>query len=297
MNPNFVTGFTDAEGSFTIAIYSDNKLSTKIRVMARFKIGLNVRDLSLLKKIQEFFGDIGTFTHDKENNAFIYSVSSLTDLLNVIIPHFMNYSLLTQKAADFKLFVQIVQLMNKDAHLNHAGLQQIVNIKASMNKGNSDFVKSKFPQINPIKRETIETTNISDPHWISGFVSGEGNFDAGIRKATNTRKERIYLRFRISQHERDLKLMELIMKDLGAGRIEYDNRKEKSLVNLVVGNFSDINNKIIPFFYQYPVLGVKYLDYLDLAKIANMINLGKNKTQEGFEEIKVIEAGMNKGRK
>jgi hypothetical protein len=72
----------------------------------------------------------------------------------------MNYPLLTQKAADFKLFVQIVQLMNEDAHLNHAGLQQIVNIKASMNKGISDFLNSNFPLINPVKREPIETTKI-----------------------------------------------------------------------------------------------------------------------------------------
>jgi hypothetical protein len=111
----------------------------------------------------------------------------------------MNYPMLTQKAADFNLFVQIVQLMNKGAHLNQAGLQQIVNIKASLNKGSSEFVQSNFPIINPVKRKTIETTEISDPHWISGFVSGEGNFDAGIRKATNTRKERVYLRFRITQ--------------------------------------------------------------------------------------------------
>jgi len=77
----------------------------------------------------------------------------------------MNYPLLTQKAADFNLFVQIVQLMNKGAHLNHSGLQQIANIKASLNKGkgisdsdsDSDFVLSKFPIINPVKRETIET--------------------------------------------------------------------------------------------------------------------------------------------
>jgi len=199
LNPNFVTGFTDAEGSFTISIYSDNKATTKIRVMARFKIGLNEKDLSLLMQFKTFFGGIGTITFDKADNAWIYSVSSVTELLNVIIPHFINYPLLTQKAADFNLFVQIVQLMNKGAHLNHAGLQQIANIKASLNKGISNFVMSNFLIINPVKRETIETTHISDPHWISGFVSGEGNFDAGIRKSTNTRKERVYLRFRLTQ--------------------------------------------------------------------------------------------------
>ena len=141
---------------------------------------------------------------------------------------------------------------------------------------------SKFPIINPVKREIIKTTNIPDPHWISGFVSGEGNFDAGIRKATNTRKERVYLRFRLTQHERDLKLMELLIKYFGAGRIECDKRIEHSVVTLVIGNFSDITNKIIPFFNQYPILGVKYLDYLDWANIANIMILGKHKTPEGF---------------
>jgi len=91
---------------------------------------------------------------------------------------------LTQKAADFNLFVQIVQLMNKAAHLNHAGLQQIANIKASLNKGISDFILSDFPIINQVKRETIETTNISDPHWISGFEKIK-LIEAGMNKGRN----------------------------------------------------------------------------------------------------------------
>jgi len=97
LNPNFVTGFTDAEGCFTISIYSENKATTKIRVMARFKIGLNKKDLPLLMQFKKFFGGIGTITYDKADNAWIYSVSSVTELLNVIFPHFINYPLLTQK--------------------------------------------------------------------------------------------------------------------------------------------------------------------------------------------------------
>jgi hypothetical protein len=69
LNPNFLTGFTDAEGSFTISIYSDKKATTKIRVMARFKIGLNKKDLPLLMQFQQFFGGIGTITYDKADNA------------------------------------------------------------------------------------------------------------------------------------------------------------------------------------------------------------------------------------
>ena len=89
--------------------------------------------------------------------------------------------------------------------------------------------------------------------------------------------------------------MKLIINYLGAGRLEIDKRHPA--VNIVIGNFSDITTKIIPFFEKYPVLGVKHLDFLDWAKIANLMLLGKNKTSEGLEEIKLIEKGMNKGRK
>ena len=169
-------------------------------------------------------------------------------------------------------------------------------IKASLNKGISEFIKKQFSSIKPVKKEIIHTTNIPDLHWISGFVSGEGNFDAGIRKSTNFKNERVYLRFRITQHERELKLMKLLIKYLGAGRIEFDRRVDASTITIVVGNYSDIIKKIIPFFDKYPILGNKQLDYLDWSKIANKIKLGEHKTQKGFEEIKVIESGMNKSR-
>ena len=73
--------------------------------------------------------------------------------------------------------------------------------------------------------------------------------------------------------------------------------KKQPVITIVIGKFLDINNKIIPFFEKYPVLGAKSLDFSDWTKIANLINLGKDKTQEGFKEIKNIEIGMNKGRK
>jgi hypothetical protein len=49
--------------------------------------------------------------------------------------------LLSQKSADFKLFTQVVELMNNKAHLSLEGIYQIINIKASMNLGLSDFFK------------------------------------------------------------------------------------------------------------------------------------------------------------
>jgi hypothetical protein len=40
---------------------------------------------------------------------------------------------MSQKASDFILFKQIIELIKNDEHLTIEGLQQIINIKASMN--------------------------------------------------------------------------------------------------------------------------------------------------------------------
>jgi hypothetical protein len=91
-----------------------------------------------------------------------FRVNSLQDLTNFIIPHFLKYPLLTQKAADFYLFKQVTELMQNKAHLTTKGLQEIINIKASMNLGLSDELKSHFINTVPVQRPTIKTTNIPD---------------------------------------------------------------------------------------------------------------------------------------
>ena len=166
LNPYFVSGFADAESSFSSTIYRDKKLQTGWHVVCSFQIGLNLKDRFLIYQLKEFFGGIGTLTIDKKANALKYSVRSLKDLTTFIIPHFKKYPLLTQKAAYFILFQQIVELMMKGAHLTIVGLQEIINIKASKNLGISDIVKSEFSNINPVERAIIQTTNIPDPNWV-----------------------------------------------------------------------------------------------------------------------------------
>ncbi len=125
--------------------------------------------------MQEFFG-CGVIVNKKTRNEASFRVNSLQDLTNIIIPHFSNYPLLSQKAADFLLFTKIVKLINNKVHLTEDGLQQIINIRASMNTGLSDLQKSEFSNYNLVARPIISSTEILDPNWIAGFASGEGCF-------------------------------------------------------------------------------------------------------------------------
>jgi hypothetical protein len=69
LDPYFITGFTDAEGSFTVTIYPDKEMKSGMRVLAEFKIGLNKQDLDLLKLIQNYFGGIGYLHYNATFNS------------------------------------------------------------------------------------------------------------------------------------------------------------------------------------------------------------------------------------
>jgi hypothetical protein len=53
--------------------------------------------------------------------------------------------------------------MSNKAHFTIEGLNQIVNIKASMNLGLSDKLKSEFAGYTPVERPVINNDNIPDP--------------------------------------------------------------------------------------------------------------------------------------
>lgn len=90
-------------------------------------------------------------------------MQSLQDL-RIIVDHFIKFPLLTQKRADFELFLQIFNLMKKKEHLTPSGLLKIVSIKASMNLGLSMSLKAAFPNITPVQRPKVELALISDPY-------------------------------------------------------------------------------------------------------------------------------------
>jgi hypothetical protein len=79
---------------------------------------------------------------------------------------------------------------------------------------------------------------------------------------TNTKLGyRVQLRFRIVQHNRDIRLMEKIVEYFACGKIyKYGG---KSAVTLSIVDFSNITNIIVPFFNKNPIIGVKLYDYMD----------------------------------
>lgn len=55
LSPWFVTGLTDAEGSFTVSVRKTTNSNRPWGVQNRFQIGLHLRDINLLVQLQFFF--------------------------------------------------------------------------------------------------------------------------------------------------------------------------------------------------------------------------------------------------
>jgi len=284
LDPYSVTGFIDAEGCLSISIVIHPDLKTGWRVKATFLIGLHKKDRMILELILKFFGVGGIKQQGKDSVQ--YRVTSVKDLMEVIIPHLEKFPLITQKSADFILFKQVVNLMYNKEHLTMEGFQKILNLKASMNLGVPMSLKLAFPNIIPVERPRIENRVIRNPFWFAGFTSGEGCF------MINISKKYVQLVFSINQHIRDKELMENFISYLGCGTF----RAKKDHVEIRVTKSKDLTGIIIPFFNKYPIVGVKALDFADWCKAAEIVKDMSHLSTQGFKEISQIKAGLNKGR-
>ena len=85
LDPWFVTGFVDGEGSFSMSIFKSKTAAIGWTIEPCFIITLHKKDIELLNKIQLFFG-VGTVSTLGEKIAR-YRVRS-RDGLQVIISHF-----------------------------------------------------------------------------------------------------------------------------------------------------------------------------------------------------------------
>jgi len=231
-----------------------------------------------------FFGGIGRIHHSLTIVSF--NVSRLQDLVFVILPHFKDYPLLTQKSIDFQLFSSIVELINKGLHRTEEGLNQIVAMKAAMNRGLSEKLKAGFPNVTAVVRENALPITHMDPHWVSGFSCGDGCFNISTNRNSFTP------RFMLIQHIRDHSLL-LKFKDFfgcGGTIIAYKQTTCEYRVNSIKNCFECI----LPHFDKFPSLGWKEQNYQIWREIVMILYKGSHQTVEGKARILKLKSVLNK---
>ena len=97
-HPNWLAGFTSAEGYFYVKITANKTYSVGYKVNLVFEICQHERDEQLIISLIDFFkcGNI-----QKNRDAFYYRVLKFDDIANKIIPFFTRYPIQGVKALDF----------------------------------------------------------------------------------------------------------------------------------------------------------------------------------------------------
>ena len=223
LNPWFLTGFIDGDGSFNIRVFKDPNGKLMCKVQPVFTIGLHLKDLPLLQLIQEYFGGVGNTYIREDDKMVYYNISSVKDIMKYVIPHFDNYPLVTQKQADFLLFKEIVNLMNNKEHLTNDGLIKIISLKSSLNLGLKGWIADLIDNIEPAVRPEVKV--LDSLNWVSGFICAEGCFNVILSK--NNKLKAGYsasIRFILTQNNRDALLLNQIKDLFNSGNVNLSNR-------------------------------------------------------------------------
>ena len=164
--------------------------------------------------------------------------------------------------------------MKNGGHRTNEGLQEILSIKSCLNLGLSPKLKEAFPDLKIKTRPSFNFQYEINPQWLTGFVSGEGCFTASLYSL----KLKAYrARFSLSQHKRDLDLLEKIASYLGTGKV-YKNGK--STFNYEISSYKKNHDIILPFFNKHPLPPVclKATNFLIWKQILEILHTGLHKT-------------------
>lgn len=295
LNPFYVTGFSDGEACFHLAIGANPRYKIGYYVNPGFVISIHKKDEELLRKIQAFFGGIGVIKPSvSTRNTIEFRVLSINDL-NVIIEHFDQYPLITKKWADYLLFKQALELIKTKKHLTIEGFNEILAIRASINRGLPKLLKEKFPYVTGKTIPPVVIPDNLNPNWVAGFMEAEGCF--WVKSFINSKnKLQLVLGCQITQHSIDSMLIKKFISFFNCGRLEATRELGPAAENFIVTKLLHINEIIIPFFEKYPILGVKSRDFDDWKRIAFLMTSKAHLTEEGAKEILKIKSSMNASR-
>jgi hypothetical protein len=156
MKPNlsdaWLSGFTDAEGCFNIAIQPRHNTVTGYRVSLRFLLDQKNAESTLLH-IRDLFKFGQVFVRGETNGVYRYNNNTFKGLLPVR-DYFLAFPLKTKKADSFKHWVEVFTMILNKEHLVPEGLEniraiaKIINIKNSLNnKTGSALLKTSEMKI------------------------------------------------------------------------------------------------------------------------------------------------------
>ena len=130
-----------------------------------------------------------------------------------------------------------------------------------------------------------------DPHWVTGFVDGEGCFHVSInRHRRMSIGWQVLPEFRIVQHSNDEKLLKELQQFFHAGEVVVNHGSRKELR---IRRLSELD-AITAFFEHYPLMSRKNRNFELFREVLRSMKRGEHLTNTGLEKIANLCWKMNR---
>ena len=133
LNPWYISGFIDGEGSFSVGIGKHKTLKKGIEVRCQFEIEVRADDRRILERICATLGCGRLYDCSYERYGWYphvkYKIGSTKEMEEILFPFLDKYPPQAKKAKDYKLFKKVVLMFRKKQHLTAAGFKRIVKIR------------------------------------------------------------------------------------------------------------------------------------------------------------------------
>ena len=154
ISADYIVGLTDGEGCFYIGIRPPDKRfqRSKTGIETHFYIKMREDDLSLLKKINNYF-KCGAIYFQKEkrknhSSCYRFEINSQKDIHKVLIPFFDRHSLKSKKKKNYAIFRKIAFMVKDKVYRDDKSLKKILHLKTQMNSGTRLVREIRLPSGN-----------------------------------------------------------------------------------------------------------------------------------------------------
>lgn len=150
---SYISGYVDGEGCFCVSFQPSKRHRFGWEVRPSFSVSQNADRSDLLFTIRKTW-NCGFIRPDRSDKTLKFEVRTVRDLVDIVIPHFRAYPLLSSKQKDVEIFDCVCCLVHEKKHLERQGFETIVKTAMKMNPSgkrkysDSEILNSLVSQMN-----------------------------------------------------------------------------------------------------------------------------------------------------
>jgi len=249
--PFWIAGFTQSDGSFVVS-FQNSKKGMPIRPRPVFNITQSIEELDMFIALQEYLG-VGKVYKNRNNVTLV--VTSIEEIVTVILPLFDNHSLRGSKQISYNIFKEVSLMINDKKHLTLEGTLQILQLAYFMNKDTSlrtevskenllTQLKLKFGSLPIISNISLPVAKELEPinlEFIRGQIDGDGSFNVSFR----TNRRRIGVNFTVVHELSSISVLNELSEYFKCGTVY---KLPSAAARFQVQTVDELLNKIAPLF-------------------------------------------------